>query len=60
LGSVRESVNSQFRPRKKITGTAEADVVVRVRRRVVQIQRERAGIVAIVPIAAAFEGGPLF
>jgi hypothetical protein len=39
----------------KITeaGTAKADVVVRVRGRIVQIQRERPVVVTIVPIAAA-------
>jgi hypothetical protein len=34
---------------------AKPDVVVRVRRRIVQIQSEQAGIRRVVPIAATFE-----
>lgn len=40
-------------------GTPKADVSIRVRRRIVQIQREHAGIGSIVPVAAAFERIPL-
>jgi len=35
-----------------LAGTTEPDVRVRIRRRIVQIQREHSGIRAIVPIAA--------
>lgn len=38
-----------------IPGSAKADIRVRVRRCIVQIQREHTGIAAIVPIAAAKE-----
>jgi len=41
---------------KRLPGAAKPDVAVRVRGRIVQIQRESAGIGAIVPIAAAFQG----
>jgi hypothetical protein len=41
-------------------GTPEADVVVRVAWRVVQVQRLHASIAAIVPIAATNEARPLY
>jgi len=53
-------VNLRFRPHKKIAGAAKADVAVRVRGRIVQIQRERPGVGAIVPIAAAEKGPACF
>jgi len=40
-------------PCGKLPGTTEANVVVRIRRRIVQIQREHTGVGTIVPIAAA-------
>jgi hypothetical protein len=41
-------------------GTAEANVVVRVARSIVQIQRLNPIVRTIVPIAAAYETGPLY
>jgi len=49
--ALRSGRNSQ-----KVPGTPKADVAVHIRGRIVQIQRKRAGVGAIVPIAAAFEG----
>jgi len=40
----------------KVPNAPETDVVVGIRRRIVQIQRERTRIRTIVPIATAFEG----
>lgn len=40
---------------KKAPGATKTDVAVHVRRRIVQIQRKRAGVGAIVPIAAALK-----
>ncbi|MEX0877357.1 MAG: hypothetical protein WDZ40_00655 [Candidatus Spechtbacterales bacterium] len=41
---------------KTVPGTAEPNVRVRVGRRIVEVRRERAGIRAIVPVAAAYRG----
>jgi len=43
-------------PCGKLPGTTETNVAVRVRRRIVQVQSEDAGVGSVVPIAAALEG----
>ena len=56
-GSQLASLNANFWPEtKELPGTTETDVRVRVGRRIVQIQSERPGVGAIVPIATADEG----
>jgi hypothetical protein len=46
--------------KSKAPGDPEPDIGVRIRRRVVQIERERTGIRAIVPVAAADEAASHF
>ncbi|MFZ2544494.1 MAG: hypothetical protein WAW80_00785 [Candidatus Saccharimonadales bacterium] len=43
-----------------VPGDSEPNIGVRVRRPIVQIQRERTGIRAVVPVPAADEAGALF
>jgi len=55
--NAKQSGNSgQHKIQITETGAAKADVAVHVRRRIVQIQRERPGVGTIVPIAATDEG----
>jgi len=39
-----------------ITGAAETNIGVRIRRLIIQIQRERSSVRRIIPIAATLEG----
>jgi len=44
-----------FGPFLKVPGTAETDVAVGIRGRIVQVQSEDAGVGSVVPITAALE-----
>lgn len=45
--------------RDVITGAAKANVRVRIRRGIVQIQRESTRVGSIIPVAATFESGAI-
>jgi len=45
-----------FGPFSKVPGTAETNVAVGIRGRIVQVQSEDAGVGSVVPITAALEG----
>lgn len=51
----RAFVHSAYKCRRSIPGAPEADVAVRVRRRIVQVQREDARVRRVVPIATTLK-----
>ena len=52
-GHISVEICHSIPPRLRlITGAAETNIVVRIARDIVQIQRERPGVVRVIPIAA--------